>query len=118
MALLRPVRMGKKAYVLRALQPSEDRAALQHWDGRLARLEAVMASMGTVVAWGHLCAGGRDGPAITDELIEFGVKSRWKRRITQIAELCAEQVRADWLIYARAYDDGYFTKGPGMSDTQ
>jgi hypothetical protein len=77
-----------------------------------------MASMGAVLAWGNLRGGGHDGSAIADELIELGGKSQWKRRITQIAELCAEQVRADWLIYARAYDDGYFAKGPGMSGTQ
>jgi uncharacterized protein (DUF2252 family) len=92
------------------LQPSEDRVALQHWDGKLARLESVMASMGAAVAWGHLRAGGREGSAIADEQIEFGAKSRWQRRIAQIAEHCAEQVRRDWLTYAQAYDDGYFTK--------
>lgn len=108
MAFLRPVRMAKQAYILRALQPSEDRVALRHWNGKLARLENVMASMGATVAWGHLRAGGRDGSAIADELIEFGAKSRWKRRITQIAEHCAEQARRDWLAYTRAYDDGYF----------
>jgi uncharacterized protein (DUF2252 family) len=110
MAFLRPVRLARQAHILRALQPSEDRVALQHWDGKLARLESVMASMGAAVAWGHLRAGGREGSAIADEQIEFGAKSRWQRRIAQIAEHCADQVRRDWLTYAQAYDDGYFTK--------
>jgi len=109
MAFLQPVRMGAKPYLLRALQPVEERVALQHWNGKLTRLESVMVSMGEVVAWGHLRAGGREGSAIPDELIEFAAKSRWKSRIAQIAEACAEQTRRDWLAYAEAYDDGYFS---------
>jgi uncharacterized protein (DUF2252 family) len=111
MAFLRPVRMGGKAYILRALQPSEDRVDLHRWNGRLASLESFMATMGAVVAWGHLRAGGRDGSANADELIEFGAKSRWKSRIARIAEHCAEQTWRDWLTYAQAYDDGYFADG-------
>jgi hypothetical protein len=65
--------------------------------------------MGSAVAWGHLRAGGREGSAIADELIAFGAKSRWKNKIAQIAEHCADQARRDWLAYAQAYDDGYFT---------
>jgi uncharacterized protein (DUF2252 family) len=116
MAFLQPVRMAKKPYILRALQPSEDRVALQHWHGKLARLEGVMASMGAAVAWGHLRAGGREGSAIADELIAFGAKSRWKIQIEQIAEHCAEQARRDWLTYAQAYDDGYFSGEQSNAD--
>jgi len=109
MAFLQPVRIARQACILRALQPSEDRVALQHWHGKLARLESVMASMGAAVAWGHLRAGGRDGSAIADELITFGAKSKWRIQIAHIAEHCAEQARRDWLRYAQAYDDGYFS---------
>jgi uncharacterized protein (DUF2252 family) len=108
-AFLQPVSMARQAYILRALQPSEDRVALQHWHGKLGRLESVMASMGAAVAWGHLRAGGREGSAIADELIAFGTKSRWKSRIVRIAEHCAAQTRRDWRTYIQAYDDGYFT---------
>ena len=110
MAFLQPVRMAKQPYILRALQPKEDRVALQHWNGKLPRLERVMASMGTAVAWGHLRAGGREGSAIADELIQFGANPRWRKQITQIAEYCAERTRRDWLAFAQAYDDGYFTE--------
>ena len=109
MAFLRPVKLAGQPYVLRALQPSEDRVALKDWNGILARLENVMASMGAAVAWGHLRAGGRDGSAIADELIDFGEKTRWQRQITSVAEQCAEQARRDWRTYVQAYDDGVFT---------
>jgi len=108
MAFLQPVRMGRKDYILRALQPAEDRVALDHRHHRLDRLEAVMRSMGGIVAWGHLRGSGRDGSAIADELIEYGSGSKWRRRLQQLAEHCAGQVRADWQTFAAAYDDGDF----------
>jgi uncharacterized protein (DUF2252 family) len=109
MAFLRPIRMAERAYILRALQPSEDRIDLRRWNGKPARLQSLMSSMGAVVAWGHLRAGGRDGSAIADELIEFGGIAKWRRQVAQIAEHCVEQVRRDWSSYARAYDEGYFS---------
>ena len=54
-----------------------------------------MRSMGGIVAWGHLRGSGRDGSAIADELIEYGSGSKWRRRLQQLAEHCAGQVRAD-----------------------
>ena len=111
MAFLQPVSMAGKHYILRALQPSEDRVALNHWKGKPARLGGVMASMGAALAWGHLRAGGRDGSAIADELIAFGAKAKWKRRIGEIAQSCALQVMGDWQTYVAAHDAGYFIDG-------
>lgn len=109
MAFLQAVEMGGASYVLRALQPSEDRVALQHWRGRTTRIEHYLADIGAVVAWDHLRAGGRDGSAIADELIDFGARRRWRQRVAQIAAHCAAQVRQDWQAYAQAFDDSYFT---------
>ena len=115
MAFLQAVGMAGKPYILRALQPSEDRVALSHWDGKPARLGGVMASMGAALAWGHLRAGGRDGSAIADELIAFGAKAKWKRRIGEIAHDCALRVTGDWQTYVAAHDAGYFSDGPGAA---
>jgi uncharacterized protein (DUF2252 family) len=70
MAFLHPVRMNAQSFVLRALQPSEDRVALaqrrdiggaaaqpRHRDGRMRRL-------------GTAAQRGRGGSAIADELID------------------------------------------------
>lgn len=106
MAFLKPVMMGKTSYVLRGLQPSEDRVALEHWNKKLRRLEGVMKAMGEVVAWGQLRSGGREGSATIDELIDFGRQRKWKKRLLEAGEHCSEQVDKDWRVYAEAFDAG------------
>jgi uncharacterized protein (DUF2252 family) len=110
MAFLHPVVIGKKAYVLRGLQPSEDRVVLNgaHKGPRL--LDGVIRTMGELVAWGQLRSGGRDNSAISDTLIHFAQQKKWKQPLLDIAEHCGEQVEQDWRIYAEAFDDGMFTR--------
>jgi uncharacterized protein (DUF2252 family) len=107
MAFLQPVVMGRSSYVLRGLQPSEDRVALEQWNGKLHRLEGVMKAMGEVVAWGQLRSGGRNGSATIDELIDFGSRqNKWKKQLLEAAMYCGEQVDKDWRAYAQAFDAG------------
>ena len=108
MAFLHPVVIGKKAYVLRGLQPSEDRVVLNdaHKEPRL--LEGVIQTMGELVAWGQLRSSGRDNSAISDTLIDFARREKWKQSLVDIAEHCSVQTEKDWRIYAEAFDDGVF----------
>ena len=108
MAFLQPVTLSRKPYVLRGLQPSEDRVALDAWKKRLRRLEGVMATMGEIVAWDQLRSSGRDGSAIADELIDFGEQDKWRGSLIEAARHCADQVLKDWQIYTAAYDDKAF----------
>lgn len=106
MAFLQPVVIGKKSYVMRGLQPTEDRVALDHWNGNLQRLESVVNVMGKIVAWAQLRSGGRDGSATIDELIAFGQERKWRKRLLAVARACAAQVEGDWRTFAEAYDAG------------
>lgn len=107
-AFLRAVNMGRKSYVLRGLQPTQDRVALNEWNGKLERLEGVLQIMGQLVAWTHLRSSGRDGSATADELIAFGEKRRWPAQLQELANDCTRQVRSDWKAFAKAYDQGTF----------
>jgi len=109
MAFLQPIVAGGTPYVLRALQPTEDRVVLGGQSARnLADLEGVIAVMGKLVAWAQLRSSGREGSATADELIDFGGRAKWRDRLLDAAAECAAQVRADWAVYAAAYDDGAF----------
>ena len=107
-ALLTPIRIGKKAYVLKELQPSEDRVNLELWNGRLRRLEKVMKSMGELVAWGQLRASGWRDAAIREELSDFGEDTRWVKGLVELAVQRSQLVTKQWQEYARAYDHGVF----------
>lgn len=108
MAFLQPVAIGPTPYILRGLQPSEDRVALGGWNKKLRRLEGVMKAMGEIVAWGQLRSSGRDGSASADELIAFGCRDAWRKDVLEAAVQCGEEVKADWRLYAAAFDDGAF----------
>jgi len=108
MAFLEAVKIGKTPFVLRGLQPSEDRVNLAESSRHLRHLEALMGDLGRIVAWGQLRSSGRDGSAIADELIDFGARSKWQHQLLEVARHCAAQTVLDWQTYARAYDDGVF----------
>jgi uncharacterized protein (DUF2252 family) len=103
-AFLHAVEFNQRSYVLRSLQPSEDRVALSDWDGKLPRLEEVVNSMAELSAWAHLRSGGRQKSSIADELIAFGNRKDWQLPLVNIATQCEAQVAADWKTYCEAYD--------------
>lgn len=107
-ALLHAVTFEKRPYVLRSLQPSEDRVDLGAWNGKLPRLESVVDNMAQLSAWAQLRSGGRQGSAIADELIAFGARKDWRLPLIDLAVKCAEQVVGDWREYCDGYDRGAF----------
>ena len=108
MAFLHPVRFAETPCVLRALQPSEDRIRLAS-PGRLpAEVEAVIGTMGQMVAWAQLRSSGRDGSATADALIDFGRRRKWRVSLLAASHDCAAQVRKDAVAYNKAFDAGEF----------
>lgn len=112
-AFLHAVDFNQRSYVLRSLQPSEDRVALIDWNGKLPRLEQVVNSMAELSAWAHLRSGGRQRSAIADELIAFGNRRDWQMPLIDLATRCEAQVQVDWKAYCDAYDRGAFEVGKG-----
>lgn len=111
-ALLHPLVMPDgTSYVLRELQPSEDKISLTELVGKVKKLENLVSNMGRLCAWGHLRSGGRQGSAIADELIAFGLDyDTWRDPLIEYARQYARQVKTDYAAYCTAYDDGYFQR--------
>ncbi|CAN7674274.1 DUF2252 domain-containing protein [Trinickia sp. LjRoot230] len=107
-ALLHAVEFDGHPYVLRSLQPSEDRVDLHNWNGKLPRFETVLTNMAQLSAWAQLRSSGRQGSAIADELIDFGARGDWQVSMIDLATQAAAQVLADWRAYCAAYDKGAF----------
>jgi len=108
MAFLHAVLLGDGPYVLRALQPSEDRVNLNAPRRGPSDFEQTVATFGRLVAWAQLRSAGRDGSACADELIEFGSRRKWKDRLLQAAADCNLQVVRDATAFNTAWDDGLF----------
>ncbi len=99
-AFLHSVEVNSRPFVLRGLQPSEDRLHLADAKGKLAKLQPIVAAMGRIVAWGQLRGSGWQGSAIDDELIAFGhAVDAWRPSLIELAESLAKQVEADWRAF-------------------
>ncbi len=105
MAFLQPVHMGEGSYVLRALQPAEDRVDLRASTHSLDSVQTAVSTMGQLVGWGHLRASGREGSACADELMAFGRRQKWRRQLLDAAQDCAAQVRRDASTFQQAWRD-------------
>ncbi len=106
MAFLHPVVMGGRSYVLRGLQPAEDRVTLDQAALSDGGLVNTLATMGRLVAWAQLRSSGRQGSATADELIDFGRRNKWRRRLLELSEDCAAQCRKDSATFDTALDAG------------
>lgn len=105
-AFLAPVSIGNTAFVLRGLQPAEDRLSLRKCKGDYDELQPVIARMGQLAAWAQLRSSGREGSATTDELIEFWRDENHQHKLLSLALQCKAQVDQDYAAYREAYDGG------------
>ncbi|MDE2253187.1 MAG: DUF2252 domain-containing protein [Betaproteobacteria bacterium] len=106
MAFLQPLKWKKQSYVLRGLQPSEDRVVLDRSSQSMGELEGIMHTMGHLTAWAQLRSSGRGGSATADALQDFASGRKWSRNLIAAAHDCAQACAADWKTFAAAYDDG------------
>ncbi len=106
LAMLQPVRFEDSAYLLRELQPTEDRVSLNRTQQTLEELEITIGEMGRMLAWAQLRSAGRNGSATPDELIRFSLRKKWKEKLLTASYACAEQVRQDAAVFNRAFDSG------------
>ena len=105
-AFLHAVTLAGKAFVLKALQPQEDRLELERWKGHLQRLDTVLVTMSQSVAWGQLRSAGRQGSAIADEWIAFGARQDWQAPLLDYAQAYSKQVQEDWKTFRDACKQG------------
>ncbi len=71
-AYLSAMNLGNTAFVVRELQPVEDRMALAPLVQRINRLDDTLQSMARLTAYAQLRSAGRTGAAAVDDLIAFG----------------------------------------------
>ncbi|MDC8784716.1 DUF2252 domain-containing protein [Roseateles koreensis] len=109
MAFLRAVELDGQAFVLRALQPTEDRLDLRSAKLKSDDLETVLAMMGKLLAWMQLRGAASQGAAASDELMVFGrAAPTWRDDWLAAAQACAARAVQDSVAFNMAYDQGFF----------
>ncbi|HLY27804.1 MAG TPA: DUF2252 family protein, partial [Aggregatilineales bacterium] len=76
------------------------------WNGKIKHLVKTISQMGEATAWGHMRSTGRQGAAITDDLIRFGNDRKWPKAMITFAKKYASQVADDYQATCEAYDKG------------
>ena len=95
-ALLFPVKHGDTSYILRELQPKEDRVNLAQWNGDISLLQEFVETLAKLAAWAHLRGAGRRGADSPDALIDFTQVQAWQGEIIDYAQAYYEQVKKDY----------------------
>lgn len=95
-AFLVPVAFDGRSWVLRGLQPSEDRVAIAAWGKHPGRLRDVGSTMGAILAWDQLRASGRGGAASADQLLAFAQDEAWVPALLEIAAAMAHTTTRQW----------------------
>lgn len=92
-------------YVMKALQPSQDRMDLTLCKGKTDQLEEIMDTMARLSASGQLRSSGRQHSSTADELIAFAAgNKRWSGKLLKYARQYAVQVKADFASYITDYN--------------
>jgi uncharacterized protein (DUF2252 family) len=108
-ALLHDALFNGRHFVLKELQPLQDKMSLSLCKGKFKKMEELISTMAQVTASGHLRASGRQGSSITDELIAFANQETWKNQVLLYSASYCKQVIRDHESYVKAYNKGYFS---------
>jgi uncharacterized protein (DUF2252 family) len=97
-----------QSFVLKELQPEQDKFDFNFWDGELESLEELIRIMATTTASGHLRSAGRQGSSIADELIEFSQQTQWQKDLFSYCQDYPNKVHQDYFAFCEAYEEGFF----------
>lgn len=104
-ALLKSINLDNRSYVLREYQSYEDKINYKLLNGRLKSFGSVVTTMAKVTAWGQLQSGGRQGSAITDEMISFALlQNKWKKELLRYTRSAVRTVESDYQVFVEMFD--------------
>jgi len=96
-AYLNTIKLGKKWFVMKELQPLEDKVDFNLLQKDTSKFAQLVTDMGAIVAWNNLRSGGRQGSAIADDFIRFGNNlHKLEDEIVSYAEAYANKTVKYW----------------------
>jgi len=93
-ALLSFVSFDREPFIIKKLQPTEDRLDFRLLKKRDKEISQVIKEMAVLAASAHLRSAARKGAATPDELIEFGNSGSWQNEILAFSREYSKQVKA------------------------
>ncbi|MEP7110150.1 MAG: DUF2252 family protein [Ferruginibacter sp.] len=108
-ALLCSTIFNNKSYVLKEMQPTEDKIPFTAIRDNHNETGNIIQDLALLTASAHLRSSGRQGAANADELIEFGGSRDWQKAVLEYALDYKAQVRMDHKAYVKAWNSGFFS---------
>jgi uncharacterized protein (DUF2252 family) len=105
-ALLSTIIFKEDSYVLKELQPMEDKIDFAIIRDDYKDLGLIMEDMAMLTASAQLRSSGRQGSAIADKLIDFGKDIEWQQPVLDYAIRYSKQVRKDYAAFLKDYKKG------------
>jgi len=107
-ALLSAVVFKDEPYVLKQMQPTEDKINFELLKYRYNEIDKVINDMAVLSASAQLRSGGRQGSAITDELIAYGQSDNWHAEMVKYALQYTIKVKKDYKEFMKGYKEGLY----------
>lgn len=107
-ALLTPYFYKKQWYVLKALQPTEDKINYRLIAADMRAMSALMNEMGILAASAHLRGAGRKGAATADELMRAAATRQLHTQLYDAATGYAQQMGAYYDVFREEQSNGFF----------
>jgi uncharacterized protein (DUF2252 family) len=100
-ALLAAIEFNSHSYLLRELQPTQDKIEIDPDLISLERLEELIDMMAKITAFTHLHGSGKLGAASAQDLIDFGANLDWQQQVLDYAINYDRQVRLDFEYFCQ-----------------
>lgn len=97
------------SFVVKEMQPSEDKIKFRLIQDQYRDIFQVIDDMAALTASAHIRSSGRKGSAIADELIEFGTRTNWQKELIDYAFKYAQKVKKDFKLFKSGFDSGIYT---------
>jgi uncharacterized protein (DUF2252 family) len=107
-AFLSPVIFKGEPFVVKHMQPTDDRINFELIKNRFDDIDKVINDMAILTASAQFRSGGRQGSAIADELIAFGQNNQWEDAILKYALQYTKQVKKDYKEFMAGYKKGEY----------
>jgi uncharacterized protein (DUF2252 family) len=106
-AFLTAIQFKEDWFVLKELQPTDDKINFDLIKDRYKDVERVIRDMAMLTASAQLRSSGRQGASSADELVSFGQDDNWQKAILDYAFEYANQVKKDYKVYLKDYKAGH-----------
>jgi len=91
--LLSTTRFKKSSYVIRELQPSADKISFKKIKEQHEDIKQVIDDMAMLTASAQIRIAGRKGAAVADDLIAFGNKKGWQKKLIDFSKMYSNKVK-------------------------